>query len=312
VDADEGRQRAVPAEEAQSWGVRQGDEIDPSLVAIAPLGGGSRYEVFAAWDRELFCKVAVKVLRPDRVDSDRSLGSFEREAMLAHGLTHPNLVRLLRWSAALPRPYIVFEYIAAPTVSDLLEEHGALSVPETCLLAIRMLSALHYLHSRSLLHLDVKPSNVTTGDPPRLLDLSIARFAPGRLKLRHALGTPLYMAPEQCERGYVSPATDVFGLGAMLYEALTGMQPFRQGDQNAEDRAARYPQLVEDPAPPRELIAELPPVLDRFVMACLARDPARRPQSAVDAAVALEAILESMGLVELLAWPKGLKVRPTR
>jgi serine/threonine protein kinase len=300
---------AERAEAPSNWGLRRGDEIDPTLVVIEPLGGGSRYEVIAAWDRELFCKVAVKVLRPDRVDNERSLASFEREAMMAEGLRHPNLVRLLRWSAALPRPYIVLEHISAPTLADLLEEVGSINVPEILLLAIRMLSALHYLHRRALLHLDVKPGNVTTGDPARLLDLSVARFAPGALKLRHAIGTPPYMAPEQCLHGHVTPATDVFGLGATLYEALTGMRPFSDGDPEAKEREQRYPQLVEDPVPPREIIAGLPALLDEFVMACLAREPELRPRSAVDAAVALHRVLEGFGHDELLPWPKGIAVR---
>jgi eukaryotic-like serine/threonine-protein kinase len=295
---------AVPA----SWGLRRGHEIDPTLVVIEPLGGGSRYEVLAAWDRQLFCKAAVKVLRPDRVDSERSLASFEREAMMADGLRHPNLVRLLRWSPALPRPYIVLEHIGAPTLSDLLEDVGSISVPEILLLAIRMLSALHYLHGRSLLHLDVKPANITTGDPPRLLDLSIARFAPGPVKLRHAIGTPAYMAPEQCLRAHVTPATDVFGLGATLYESLTGMRPFGEGDPESDDPEARYPQLVEEPVPLRQLVATLPPLLEEFVMACLDPDPGERPRSAVDAAVVLHRVLEGFGHDQLLAWPKGLDV----
>lgn len=294
--------------EPVSWGLRRGEEIDPTLVVIESLGGGSRYEVLAAWDRQLFCKAAVKVLRPDRLDSERSLASFEREAMMADGLRHPNLVRLLRWSPALPRPYIVLEHIGSPTLSDLLEDVGSISVPEILLLAIRMLSALHYLHSRSLLHLDVKPSNITTGDPPRLLDLSIARFAPGPVKLRYAIGTAPYMAPEQCLRGHITPATDLFGLGATLYEALSGMRPFTEGADDAEDREAKYPQLVEEPVPLRQLVAELPPLLEEFVMTCLDRDPRRRPRSAAEAAVILHGILEGFGHDELLAWPKGLPV----
>lgn len=150
-----------------SWELRRGQEIDPSLVVLDPLGGGSRYEVFAAWDRLLFCKVAVKVVRPDRLDSERSLSRVELEAAIAARLTHPNLVRFLRWNPALPRPYLVFEYIGAQTVADHLDEVGPVSVPETCLLGIRMLSALHYLHGVSVLHLDVKPSNLTMGDAPR-------------------------------------------------------------------------------------------------------------------------------------------------
>jgi serine/threonine protein kinase len=298
--------------ERASWGLRRGDDIDDTLVVIDDLRGGSRYEVFSAWDRSLFCKVAVKVLRPDRVDSERSLASFEREAQVSSGLAHPNLVRLLRWSPALPRPYLVLEFITAPTLGELLDREHRLSVPETVLLAIRMLSALHYLHSRSLLHLDVKPSNVTTGDPPRLLDLSIARFAPGPLRLRHSIGTPQYMAPEQCTHGHVTPATDVFGLGATLYEALTGMAPFRPGDDEAREREERYPQLVEDPHPVLDLMPECPRDLAGFVMACIERDPGLRPASAIDAAIALERILEGMGHGALLAWPKGLPVRPAR
>lgn len=299
-----------PHEQLASWGLARGDEIDKSLVVIDALGGGSRYEVFSAWDRTLFCQVAVKVVRPDRLDEERSLDSFEREVHMAEGLRHPNLVRVLRWDKRLPRPYLVLELITAPTVADLLDEVGALNAPEIVLLAIRMLSALHYLHQRSLLHLDVKPGNVTTGDPPRLLDLSIARYAPGPMRLRHAIGTPVYMSPEQCRHEHVTPATDIFGLGCTLYEALSGMAPFREGDQNAAEREERYPQLVEDAPPLRDLVPAVPPRLDAFVMSCLAREPARRPRSAVDAAIELHRILEGFGKDELLAWPKRLEVRP--
>jgi len=294
--------------------LHRGDEIDRSLVVIDRLGGGSRYGVFSAWDRDLFCKVAVKVLRPYRIDSERSLASFEREATMSAPLAHPNLVRLLRWSAAMPRPYIVLEFITAPTLGDLLDSEERISVPETVLLAIRMLSALRYLHTRGLLHLDVRPSNVTTGDPPRLLDLSIARFAPGGVRLRHSIGAPQRMAPEQCSHGLATPATDVFGLGATLYESLTGMAPFRPGEDGAREPEARFPQLVEDPHPVRELLPACPAGLADLadlVMACLERDPVRRPPSAsaIDAAVALQRILERMGHDAPLAWPKGLRVR---
>lgn len=293
-----------------SWELRRGQEIDPTLVVLDPLGGGSRYEVFAAWDRLLFCKVAVKVVRPDRLDSERSLSRVELEAAIAARLTHPNLVRFLRWNPGLPRPYLVFEYIGAQTVADHLEDVGPVSVPETCLLGIRMLSALHYLHGVSVLHLDVKPSNVTMGDPPRLLDLSVARFAPGPLRLRDPIGTAQYMAPEQCTPSHVSAVTDFWGLGATLYEALTGSAPFASGDPDASDPAARYPQLVERPTPPRELMRELPRTLDEIVMRCLARDPRERPGSAVEMAVALQRVLEDFGHDELYAWPKGIDVRP--
>src|SRR5256886_11599911 len=108
--------------------------------------------------------------------------------------------------------------------------------------------------------------------------------------------------------GEVSPQSDLFGLGATLYEALTGMRPFPDGDETAIDKAKLYPQLVEDPQPLHDII-DLPQALERIVMSCLARDPARRPRSAIETALALEAVLESLRTKELYAWPKGLRVR---
>lgn len=293
-----------------SWQLGPGQEIDPTLVVLGSLGGGSRYEVFAAWDRLLFCKVAVKVVRPDRLDRERSLARVELEAAIGARLTHPNLVRFLRWNPALPRPYLVFEYIGAQTVEDHLDDVGPVSVPETCLLGIRMLSALHYLHAVSVLHLDVKPSNVTMGDPPRLLDLSVARFAPGPLKLRNPIGTAPYMAPEQCVPAHVSAVTDFWGLGATLYEALTGSAPFESGDPDAHEPGERYPQLVTRPVPLRELAPALPRALEDLVTRCLAPDQRERPQSAVEMAMTLQRVLEDLGVEELYAWPKGIDVKP--
>ena len=236
------------------------------------------------------------------------MDGFEREISIASRLQHPNLVRLLRWSAASPRPYMVLEYVTAQTVAGHLESIGEVSIPEACLLGIRMLSALHYMHSKHVLHLDVKPDNVTMGDPPRLLDFSLAQAFSGPVKLRHTMGTAAYMPPEQFMHGEVTPQSDLFGMGATLYEALSGMRPFSEGDETAIDKATAFPQLVEDPQPLREII-DLPPLLERVVMTCLARDPARRPASALETAMAIQTVLESLGTEELYAWPKGLKVR---
>lgn len=299
----------MTAELPKTWGLRPGDEIDDTLVVLGHLGGGHRYEVFRAWDRELFCQVAVKVIRPHRVTSDRTINGLDREASIAARLTHPNLVRLLRTKIRGERPYIVLELITAQTVGDHLRDIGPVSVPEMCLLGIRMLSALHYMHTQQVLHLDVKPANLTMGAPPRLLDFSIARTFAGPLRMRDAIGTAAYMAPEQCQHGYAGPATDVFGLGATMYEALTAIQPFREGDEHAKTREERYPQLAEDPEPIRDIVPAVPRALEEVIMRALDRDPARRP-NAMAAAIALQNVLEELGIAELYAWPKGTKVRP--
>lgn len=292
-----------------TWGLKSGDEIDDALVVLEHLGGGHRYEVFRAWDRELFCQVAVKLIRPDRVMSDRTINGLDREASIAARLAHPNLVRLLRTKISGDRPYIVLELITAQTVADHLRDIGPVSVPEMCLLGVRMLSALHYMHSQHVLHLDVKPANLTMGAPPRLLDFSIARSFAVPLRMRDSIGTAAYMAPEQCEHGLATPATDVFGLGATMYEALTGMQPFREGDSESKVREERYPQLTEQAEPVRDIVGAVPSALNEVIMRSLDRDQARRPE-AIEAAIALQKVLEDLELKELFAWPKGTKVRP--
>ena len=303
---DEGSKAAATR---ASWQFQANDEIDNDLVVIRLLGGGERYEVFEAWDRRLFTQVAVKLLRPDRVSEERSLAALRREAELGSRLAHPNLVRLLRWKDELPRPHLVLELVTASSVEYHLEEIGPVRVPETCLLGIRMLAALQYMHAQGVLHLDVKPANVTMGDPPRLLDLSLAR--PGvSLQLDREVGTPAYMAPEQCRRETLTPATDLFGLGATLYEALTAMQPFSEAEDDAGELEARYPQLVEEPLPLRSQLPEIPRALDEVITTCLARDPKRRPRSAIDCALALESVIDTLGLDDLRAWPRDLRLLP--
>jgi len=199
--------------------------------------------------------------------------------------------------------------VTARSVEDHLENVGPVRVAESCLLGIRTVAALQYMHAEQVLHLDVKPANVTMGDPPRLLDLSLAR--PGSsITPDREIGTPSYMAPEQCRREALTPATDIFGLGATLYEALTAMQPFSEGHDDADDLDLRYPQLREEPIPVPDLRPEIPPLLGELVMSCLARQPRGRPASAIECAAALEDVLVSLGKDELLAWPRGLRALP--
>jgi serine/threonine protein kinase len=312
VDVEgEGEEELLGAQEDQlpRWDLKRAQEIDPTLVVIDFLGLGSRYEAYRAWDRSLFCEVAVKVVRPHRVNDDRAIEGFERETAIGMRLSHPYLVRFLRWSAKAPRPYLVMEYVTAPTLGKHLDDVGPVSIPEICLLGIRMAGALHHMHANETLHLDVKPHNVTMGDPPKLIDLSLARTFSGLLKLRHTIGTRQFMPPEQCDHGEATPQSDFFSLGATLYDGVSATLPFPDGDPSAEGRAERYPQLEFD-ALPLSQVMDVPRALEHVIMSCLQRDPARRPRSAMDIAVSLENVLESLGLKELFAWPKGVRVRP--
>jgi serine/threonine protein kinase len=165
-------------------------------------------------------------------------------------------------------------------------------------------AALHYMAGAGWVHLDVKPSNIVMGAPPRLIDLSVARGVERAGRLERAIGTDAYMAPEQClpgRAGRVGPATDVFGLGATLHHVLSGAPPFpRERDaRDSRDPEQRWPQLVAEPAP---LPRRIPERLSALVRRCLARDPGERPAAA-------EVAAELEPLVAALPRPMGLTRR---
>lgn len=287
-------------DERTSWHLRSGDGIDAGLVVRQLLGGGRRYEVYRARDETSSRDVVVKMLRPSRLADAGSREAFAREVRIAGRLAHPNLVRLLR-SRDGARPYLVLELVDAPSLADHLAERGAVGVPEVCVLGIRALAALAHVHASGVVHLDVKPANLTVGDPPRLLDLGSARELPA--VLRRPVGTAAYMSPEQCRGGEITAKADLFGLGATLYEALTGLRPFPEGEAADAELTARYPQLVEEPQPLAELLPAAPAPLTALVHACLAREPRDRPASAAEAASVPRRVLAALGLGRLADRP---------
>jgi serine/threonine protein kinase len=159
----------------------------------------------------------------------------------------------------------------------LVRRYGPLQEQQYLPLAIDLASALHYLRTVGWVHLDIKPSNVIMGAPARLIDLSVARRTDAAAELSYPIGTDAYMAPEQCDppsTGTPCHASDVWGLGATLFEAVAGHKAFAEGDPAAKDVAARFPQLT---SPPYELPGRVPPEVAKIVYAALAPAPADRP-----------------------------------
>ncbi len=254
-----------------------GEEIAPGLVAMRLLGGGERYEAYLAFDEHRYCPVVVKVVRPDLVDSASTLRALRREHDLAATLAHPGLPRAFGLQIDGPRPHLVLEHVEGPRLSTLLRKHGALPLHQLLPLAIEVAGVLHYLGREQIVHLDVKPSNIVMGSPPKLIDLSIARSTEAAADLTDVLGTDRYLAPEQADPvrlGGPGPAADVWGLGATLYEAATGVRPFPDGTSDSSAPAQeQWPQLVLD-APPLERV---PLAVAAPIAACLAHDPTQRP-----------------------------------
>jgi serine/threonine protein kinase len=186
----------------------------------------------------------------------------------------------------------------------MLDQGDPLALEQLLPLAMHTAAALHYMAGAGWVHLDVKPSNIVMGAPPRLIDLSVARTVERAGRLRRSIGTDAYMAPEQClpgRAGRVGPPADVFGLGATLHHVLSGAPPFRRARDARESRdpEIRWPQLHRDPEP---LPRRIPARLAELVLRSLARDPAERPAAA-------EVAAELEPLVASLPRPMGLSRR---
>jgi serine/threonine protein kinase len=286
------------------WKFREEDEIVPGLTSLTLLGGGLRYEAYLAWHERLRALVVAKVVRPDLVEDASTLAGLQREIELLERLNHPIVVRSFGGEAGGPRPHVVLEHLEGPRLSSLQRKHGPLLLEQLVGLAIEISSALHYLAGEGLVHLDVKPSNIIMGAPPRLIDLSIARTFEQCARLRSPVGTDAYMAPEQATASSdeLGPPADIWGLGATLHEAITGKRPFRKGVRDSADPEERFPQLTDEPA---ELPAYVPPALAESITACLARDPAARP-TAGEVGDRLQIVLQG------LPRPKLSSLKPRR
>lgn len=263
-----------------SWEFEEGEELHPGRFVLKPIGGGNRYEVVLVWDESLYALGVAKVLRPDQAEDEKALRDLSREVEALNALAHPALVRSFDAVLDGPRPHVLIEHLEGPSLRRLIKRDGAIPLEQLLPLAAHVAGALQYMAQAGYVHLDVKPDNIVMGLPPRLLDLSIASTLERAGRTDGPLGTDPYMAPEQCvpreeATAPIGPATDVWGLGATLFHAISGEKPFLPGTGN--DGAARFPQLVEDPRP---LPERIPEELSALILQTLARDPAQRPSCA--------------------------------
>ena len=291
------------------WDFREGDEIVPGRVAIHLLGSSRTHDVYAAWDETILGVVAIKLPRPGKLRDGATLRALTAEATALQQLSHPSFPRCFDVRLDGDRPHLVLELVEGPRLSTMIRRQRVLGMEQVIPLALQICSAIHYLATRDLLHLDVKPKNVIMAPPPRLIDLSIARSTDAAHRTVGPLGTDRYMAPEQCGTGdahRIGHATDVWGLGATIYEALTGRPPFPRGDSGGVG-PARFPQLSLDPEPmPRQV----PDLLASIVTAALERRPEDRPTAAeivrdLDPLAEMTPARPLLGRVRVRSWKQG-------
>ena len=270
-----------------------------SFEIVSPLGAGGMGEVYRAWDTRLDRTVAVKILRPDKVGSRER---FDREARVISRLSHPHICALYDVGDQNGTPFLVMEYLEGHTLADRLDD-GAIPMAHALRYAVEICDALDEAHRHGVIHRDVKPGNVMlTRDGVKLLDFGLAKLrqaeaddaAEETIEALHLtqeggiLGTVWYMSPEQLEGRKVDARTDLFAVGVVLYEMVTGRRPFA-GESRASVTAAI---LSSDPPPMSALQPVTPPALERVVSRCLAKNPDDRWQTARDLGWELKSIAE--------------------
>ena len=256
---------------------------------LSELGRGTSGVVYKAHDPKLDRLVALKILRPELVSLEESgVGlkqRFHQEAVAAGRLTHPAIIAVHDVGEAEGRPFIVMEYIEGGTLADLLLGGRPLPLADAVGIVLQVCAALDYAHRHGVVHRDIKPRNILVGPGvTKVTDFGTARIlGASHTQTGTMLGTPAYMSPEMVRGQAADPRSDLFSLGVVLYESLTGVNPF-----NAADLAAVLYRIVNTDAPSvRHHHAELPPALDRVLRRALAKEPEARYATATDFASAL-------------------------
>jgi serine/threonine protein kinase len=255
------------------------------------IGEGGMGLVFKAKNRESGDIVALKTLRFAASQSEEQASRFAREIKAAARLDHPNIVRILDVQLAAGRPYYTMPLMPAGNLARNLSRFRR-DPRRTAALVEKIARAVHFAHERGIWHRDLKPQNILLDehDEPIVTDFGLAKLAESETELTQTgaiLGTPAYMAPEQCtgRSGDVGPATDIWALGIILYECLTGNRPFLAGTSEE----IRKKVLVGNPLSPREINPAIDPALETIVLKCLKRRPEDRYRSALDLARDLDA-----------------------
>ncbi len=249
--------------------------IDGRYRVISRLGSGGMADVYLAQDQLLGREVAVKVLHHHFAEDQEFVERFRREASSAAALSHPNIVGIFdrgEWNGTY---YIAMEYVAGRSLKTIVREGGALDPAVAIDIVVQILRAAEFAHRRGVIHRDLKPHNVILDEDGRVrvTDFGIARAGASDMTLTGSImGTAQYLSPEQAQGHAVSGASDLYSVGVILYELLTGVVPF-EGETAV---AIAFKQVSAEPRPPSELNPALPTSLDAVVLRALAKDPAQR------------------------------------
>ena len=245
---------------------------------IRPLASGGMAKVYLAEDLRLQRQVALKVIHPHLAEDDSFISKFRQEAIMAARLNHPNLVNIFDQGSDGSTTYLVMEYVPGRTLRDVLQEFGALPAIRALEIIEAVLGGLAAAHSGGILHRDIKPENVLLADDGRikLSDFGLARPISANTETESVIGTAAYLSPELVTRGATDARSDVYAIGILLFELVTGRQPFT-GEHAAHIAAQHASSSV---AAPSSLNSSVPELVDELVSYCTEREPNNRPNDA--------------------------------
>jgi len=284
---------------------------------VEKLGEGGMAVVYKAFDTRLECDVAVKVIRMDNLPQssiEKTLKRFEREAKSVAKLTQANIVKVTDYGDFEGTPYLVMEYLPSGTLKEYMRQNGQIPWQNAVSLILPIAEALGYAHSMKVLHRDVKPSNIllTQTMQPMLTDFGIAKILdeenPQELTgTGIAIGTPEYMAPEQVTSKTTDARADIYALGVVFYEMITGRRPFE-----ADTPMAVLFKHASEPLPrPSSLVRDLPTNVENFVFKATAKDPNQRYQSMDEFVSALGKLQSVIPAVPAMPEPVAAPVTET-
>ena len=283
--------------------------FDGRYRIMRKLGAGGMADVYLAEDQELGRRVAIKILNDRHANDDQFIERFRREAKNAAALNHPNIVSIYDRGNAEDTYYIAMEFLDGRSLKELIVGRGAAPINVAIEYARQILSALRFAHRHGIVHRDIKPHNVLVDGEGRVkvTDFGIARAGTSQMtETGSIVGTAQYLSPEQARGGEVDPRSDLYSLGVVLHELLTGKTPF-DGETPVE---IAMKHLSTPPKPPSKLRPDIPPELDKVVLRALAKSPDDRYQSADEMEADLERVARGAPVSAATASTQVLRVPP--
>ena len=260
--------------------IKTGTILGDRYEILEKIGTGGMAEVFKGKDHKLNRYVAVKVLKEEFRDNDGFVKKFKEEAQAAAGLAHPNIVNVYDVGDENGIYYIVMELVEGITLKNYIERKGRLTIKEATSIAIQVSAGLEVAHNNHIVHRDIKPQNIIISreGKVKVTDFGIAKATTSQTTTSSAMGAVHYASPEQARGGYVDHRSDIYSLGIVMYEMVTGRVPF--DGETAVTVAVKH--LQEQMVPPSKYCPEIPYSLEQIIKKCTEKSPDRRYQDIGD------------------------------